>query len=437
MKRYLIYYLFGLSIAFLLYSCKEDEPFFYDAGQNGIYFDYGNAQDFKKSINFSEYVLGNPTEVSVTVKLKIVGYKSDSERKVVLKTKEFVRKTNEGEETLPLAQITLPEVVFKAGEYEKEIEVKVIRPTEMDKDFAAVLYFDSEADQSQIEGGVLGKEEYTILVKESYTKPEAWDVMAPGILGEWSVAKHKFLINVLEDNNYENNLYDWYSLTNYNLKAVNALRKQREENPDKPITIDIPFISDNQYAKPAYWGSNHDKYLGEYTSKLFGIVSQSVGANTANEIELLDVDENKIKDLNKKIVVEMMRKYNMYFSSWGLPASLFKDQFYIPMFEDIDYDVIQPIWWQQEGPGGGEKPNKYYGEYSEDKYKFMIKTWLKKQGTDNFELMQIFPLSWNWATVEWESSLGGEDAIKESAAFFKEVYKEAPEGTYNFTFPGL
>ncbi len=54
----------------------------------------------------------------------------------------------------------------------------------MDKDFAAVLYFDSEADQSQIEGGVLGKEEYIILVKESYTKPEAWDVMAPGILGE-------------------------------------------------------------------------------------------------------------------------------------------------------------------------------------------------------------------------------------------------------------
>ncbi len=437
MKRYLIYSLFGLSMALLLYSCNEEEPFFYDANQNGVYFDYENAEEFKQNINFSEYVLGNPTEVAVTIKLKVIGYKSDENRKVVLKAKELEKKTNDTKVVLPLAKITIPEVVFEAGEYEKEVEVKIARPAEMDKEFGAVLYIDGTDAQAQIGGGVIGKEEYAILVQESYTKPEAWDAMAPTYLGEWNVAKHIFLVNLLEDNNYEKNLYDYYSLVQYNLKAVNALRSQREQNPNEPIEIAIPFTTDNQYDKPAYWGTNHDKYLGEYTSKLFSIVATSVGANTANEVTLLDVDENKLKDLNKLVALEMMKKYNMYFSSWGLPASQFKEQFYIAMFEDIDYDVIQPEWWSASGPGNGEKPNKYYGEYSEEKYKFMIKNWIKKQGADNFELMQMFPLSWNWATVEWDANLGGEEGMKACAKFFKETYEQAPDGTYNFTFPDL
>ena len=69
----------------------------------------------------------------------------------------------------------------------------------------------------------------------------------------------------------------------------------------------------------------------------------------------------------------------------------------------------------------------------------MIKTWLEKQGTDNFVLIQMFPirLADDWWSAKWDNSIGGEDQIKECYKVFKAAYDAAPAGTYSFTFPEL
>ena len=431
MKNYLKYGLLGLSFAFLLSSCEKDEPFFYDANQNGVYFDYDNAEQFKQNINFAQHMLGNPTELPVTVNLKIIGYHSDVARKAVMKFKEV--------EGFPLANVTVPEIIFEAGEVEKEVEVMIARPAEMDKEYAACFYLDSEDPESQLGSAVLGKEEFTVYVKEAYKKPNAWDAMGPMYLGEWNIEKHIFFINLTKDNEYDadSKLYDYQRVVTYNKMAVDSLRAQAQAHPGEPITIAIPFVSDNQYDKPSYWGEYHDKYLGEYNGGLFATLCSATGANTSNENELLAGDENVVKELNKKAVLGMMANYDMYFSQWGMPGISFRDMSWIPMFTNIDYDVTEPACWKPGMMGDESLLLAYYGEYSDEKYKFMIKTWLEEKGTQEFCLVQMFPLVWDWGTMNgvWDESMGGEAAIKECYKVFKAAYDKNPSDS--FTFPVL
>ena len=439
MKKYFKYGLLGLSFAFLLSSCEKDEPFFYDANQNGVYFDYENAEEFKQNINFAQHVLGNPTELPLTINLKIVGYHSDVARKAVMKCKEV--------EGLPLADITIPEIVFEAGESEKEVEIKIARPVEMDTEFAACLYLDAEDPESQLGSAVLGKEEFVVRVVESYVKPDAWDMgLGNYMLGPWSIEKHVFLVNLLEDNNYTDNLNRYDLLPAYNVKAVNAVRKHNQEHPDDLLKMEFPFLGPNdlgylglEYDKPYYWSDVHDKYLGAYSANSFFSVAQSLGANTANELELLAGSEEKLQELHKQSVLGMMANYDMYFSQWGMPGISYRDMSWVPMYEDVDYDVTQPACWKPGMMGDESLLVAYYGEYSAEKYKFMIKTWLKKKGTQDFVLVQMFPLVWDWNVMNgvWDDTMGGEDAIKECYKTFKAEYDKAPDGTYSFTFPEL
>ena len=88
--------------------------------------------------------------------------------------------------------------------------------------------------------------------------------------------------------------------------------------------------------------------------------------------------------------------------------------------------------------GAGDMISQYYGEYSDEKYKFMIKTWLEVQGSDNFVLVQMFPIykDWTWSAY-WDDRIGGEEQIKKCYKVFKAAYDAAPAGTYSFTFPEL
>lgn len=435
MKRYYPYTMIWLfALVFLTTSCEKEEPDFYDKNENGVYFDYNASADFQRTINFADHVLGNPQEVPLNLKVKLLGYLVEGDRKAVLKTKPV--------EGYPEATVTIPDVVFTSEEYQKEVEITIARPDERDTDYAICIYFDAEDSESQLGHGITGKEEFVIYVKEAYTPAWGEYDWFVSYIGPWSVDKHIFFINLLQDNDYASpsKLNDWYTLCNYNLQAVNALRQQRLDNPDEPITVDIPFSADNSYDKPAYWGALHEQYLGSYSSSLFANLAKAAGANTANETDVLSGDENTVKGLNRTAVGYMMNQYNMYFYSWGLSCNSYRSQTWIPMFEDIDYDVIQPYQWSNNYVyGAGDMVSKYYGEYSAEKYKFMIKTWLEKQGTDNFVLVQMFPLILDWSTysAQWDSTIGGEDQIKTCYKAFKEAYDAAPAGTYNFTFPEL
>lgn len=418
-----------------LSACDKQEPDFFSEKNNGIYFDYETAAELTTKINFADRILGNPESLPVEVRAKLLGHISQDSRKAVLKTRPV--------EGYPEAQVILPEVEFKDGEYQKYVSIQVVRPTERDTEYAICLYFDT-TEPGALGSGIAGRGEFTIFVQETYTRPTGWGEKdwAVSYLGNWTPDKHIFFVNLLQDNDYTANgaLYDWNKLISYNTQAVEALRRMQQENPETEVTIDIPFSTDCNYSKPYYWASEHEKYLGDYSASTFALLAAAVGANTSNEVELLGSKE-RLVDLNRIAVITMMRNYNMYYSSWTLSTSQFAKNCWFPMFPNIEYEVVQPDCWTDWGIGGGQKPTKYYGEYSDEKYRFMITAWLEHCAATGKEFMlwQLFPLVIDWGVFDavWDDAVGGEDAIKECYKAIKTAYDAAPAGTYSFTFPEI
>lgn len=430
MKYYYIIALWAISNLFV--ACEKEEPPFYDTGSNGVYFDYSSTDDLSSNINFADYALENPEELSVNIKLKVLGYLLEEDRKVVLKTKVV--------EGYPEAEIELPEVIFHAKESAQTIEVKVKHPAELGTRYATCIYFDTEDPESQLGEGIEGFNEFTIYATEEYQEPVFWPGYGSMYLGEWSPEKHVFLIHVTQNNNYMDTPY---LCVQYNVAAVDSLWKFREENPGQPVTISIPIGSDPnlRYNKPAYWTSIYDQYLGNYNPSTFGAVCRGANITTLNDYEYFANDEAKAKEINISAVSSMMNQYDTYFMQ-QMPGMYYRNYYWIPMFKDIDYEVHQPACWAD--PDGGALLSKYYGEYSDAKYKFMIRTWLERQG-NNFVLVQIFPVMVEWdyslqiPVVLWDESLdpnfeSGENVIKECYKAFKEEYDKNPSA-YDFEFP--
>ena len=410
-------------------ACSKEDPDFYDGSHNGVYF----TSERYNNINFANYPVGNPDKIELPVRLKLLGYLTDESRKAVLRTKPI--------EEYPEAEIVLPEVTFSNKEYEKEVTIDIIRPTEADKEYAICVYLDYD-DPEGLGAGITGNGEVYIYVKESYEAPQNWGNPSTAFryLGEWTPEKYIFIANALQDNNFANEeaLKDEATLKSYNQEAVKELRRLQIEG--ETINIDIPFNNNCMYEKPEYWGELHNRYLGEYSNALFIELKNTMGVSTINEFELLS-NEDKVEDMHKQSIITMMNEYNLNFSR-GLSVSAFEKNCWYPMYYDVDYDVVQPACWTSDGIGGGAKPTSYYGEYSDEKYKFMIKTWIKKQedAGNKFMLWQMFPLKRTWGSnpnAVWDDKVGGEEAMKECYKAFIEAYSAAPEGTYNFSFPEI
>ena len=129
-----------MCLAWTWVSCEKYEPDLFDESANGAYFDYEYAADFNKTLNFGEYIVGDPDTVSFTLKVKLVGYLEGESRTLAIKTKEI-----EGYE---LADVKIDEVVFANKEYEQMIEVKVKRPEVEDMLYAVCIYLDGSGDGS-------------------------------------------------------------------------------------------------------------------------------------------------------------------------------------------------------------------------------------------------------------------------------------------------
>lgn len=420
MKRNCLYILLFLLTGSWLASCEKSEPPFYDANSNGAYFDY-DKEKLDTIINFADYILEDPKEITVKIKIKLLGYVEDFDRTLVLKAIAM--------ENYPQAQVTCPEVVFKAGEYKKEIEIKVGRPETQDTRYGMTLSVDEE--RSDIGIGAEGFENFNVYVEDSYQTPAGWEYNAGMFFGEFSAEKHIFIVKVTKDEQYAYNNNPWGVYPDYQLAVIDSIREHNQAHPNEPLNIAIPFISGGpEYPKPYYWTEKHDKYLGAYSSKSFISLCNSIGADTSNEKELFNGEEENLKGLHKKAIVAMMESFNNYFS-WGMFLDNFRNE-QIPMMKDMDYDVVTPIWWT----ACSSMVTPYYGDYSEAKYKFMIKTLLNAKG-DKFFLPEMFPIYQDQSGntgFAWDTLLGGEAGIKECYKLFYAEW-EKNKDQYDFTFP--
>ena len=420
MKRNCLYILLFLLTGSWLASCEKSEPPFYDANSNGAYFDY-DKEKLDTIINFADYILEDPKEITVKIKIKLLGYVEDFDRTLVLKAIAM--------ENYPQAQVTCPEVVFKAGEYKKEIEIKVGRPETQDTRYGMTLSVDEE--RSDIGIGAEGFENFNVYVEDSYQIPAGWEYNAGMFFGEFSAEKHIFIVRVTKDEDYAYNNNPWGVYPDYQLAVIDSIREHNQAHPNEPLNIAIPFISGGpEYPKPYYWTEKHDKYLGTYSSSSFISLCNSIGADTSNEKELFNGEEENLKGLHKKAIVAMMKSFNNYFN-WGMSFDNFRNE-QIPMLKDMDYDVVTPIWWT----ACSSMITPYYGDYSEAKYKFMIKTLLNAKG-DKFFLPEMFPIYQDWNSdtgFAWDTLLGGEAGIKECYKLFYAEW-EKNKDQYDFTFP--
>lgn len=420
MKRNCLYILLFLLTGSWLASCEKSEPPFYDANSNGAYFDY-DKEKLDTIINFADYILEDPKEITVKIKIKLLGYVEDFDRTLVLKAIAM--------ENYPQAQVTCPEVVFKAGEYKKEIEIKVGRPETQDTRYGMTLSVDEE--RSDIGIGAEGFENFNVYVEDSYQTPAGWEYNAGMFFGEFSAEKHIFIVKVTKDEDYAYNNNPWGVYPDYQLAVIDSIREHNQAHPNEPLNIAIPFISGGpEYPKPYYWTEKHDKYLGTYSSSSFISLCNSIGADTSNEKELFNGEEENLKGLHKKAIVAMMKSFNNYFN-WGMSFDNFRNE-QIPMLKDMDYDVVTPIWWT----ACSSMVTPYYGDYSEAKYKFMIKTLLNAKG-DKFFLPEMFPIYQDWNSdtgFAWDTLLGGEAGIKECYKLFYAEW-EKNKDQYDFTFP--
>lgn len=429
MKKSIHYIVCLLCMAVTFTACETSEPDLFDKDSNGAYFDYEYAADFKKVLNFSEHIVGNPDTVAITLKVKLLGYLMEEGRTLSVKTKDV-----EGYEP---ATVVIDEVVFANKEYQKNIEVKVCRPELEDSVYAICIYLDGSGD---IGTGIKGKTEINLFVTETYERPSVWYSHIDTYLGAWSKEKHIFLANHTGDNYFYNGLYDsnlgmhlFDEILALNVSAVNALLANE---PEKPIVVDLPILNESDYPNysiPYFW-KNYEEYLGVFRSNKFcRFISMLGGCGTKDLAALFAGDAAKDKmvdEANNFHKDDVLFMLNEYYNNalMGLPISEYRNIFWVEMRNNINYNVRIPFWWEDpNGLGTAEIVKKYFGEYRKEKYQFMLKTMMKDDGSENFITESILPFRYDKekATFTWDSSsfgrkqLSGEERLKECYRIIK------------------
>lgn len=438
-----------LSFAVLLTACEKAEPDFFDENTNGAYFDYEYASQFEKTVNFRDYVVGNPQEVTVKINIKLLGYLADEERTLSIKAKSI----NDYE----LAEVIIPDIKFSNREYEKEIDITVKRPPTENTTYAVCLYI---ADDGDLNSSITGKDEFEIYVTEKYEKPDRWTSTVAQYMGEWSKESHKFLANFTNDNYYYNTFYDSKNMIDKHdvMKELNEriVNSVLAGTVTEPIEAGIPVLAAffPKYNEPYFW-KECPKEIGLFYVDKFISLNRMLGVKTIKDIiDIYKSEEaqkcivDNAKDIHKQDVLYMMNEYYNYSRS-GYNFSEHKDALWIELKKGVVYDIRIPYWWEDpDNLGCKAVVEKYFGEYSfkdengktnEDKYRFMLTSMMTARGTENFVIAELFPFIANPAdyTWSWDDTVGGEEKIKECYKIIKAAYDNAPAGIYKFTFPEL
>ena len=427
-------------------SCEKRDPEFFDEGANGAYFDYATTAEYDKTVNFCDYIVDHPDTVPLKLRVKLLGYLMEEGRTLVVKTKPI-----EGYE---LADVIIDEVVFANKEYEKDIEVKVVRPEMEDVTYGVSVYLDGSGD---IGLGINGKEEVKLFVTESYEKPVVWFSHMESLLGAWSREKHIYLANHVGDNHFYNRLYDessglhlFDSIISLNVSVVNAMLAVEST---EPIVVDMPILKESDYPnynKPYFWDT-YAEYLGIFRAgKFCRFTTMLGGSNTRDIIQLYASEESKLKmeeeavEFHKSDVHEMLNEYYRY-ASQGIAIAEYKSLYWVQMRSELKYSVRIPYWWEDpQGLGTAAMVKKYFGEYSADKYLFMLKTMMAKEGAEDFVAASLLPFIYDMeqGTYVWDPSplgknqLVGEERLKECYRIIKAEYA-LWEGSVNYEIPDV
>lgn len=434
-KLYNIVLLFCLAFTFV--ACEKEEPGLFDKSANGAYFDYEYAADFDKTLNFSDYIVGNPDTVSLTLKVKLLGYLTSDSRTLSVKTKEI--------EGFAPANVTIENVVFANREYEKDIEVKVLRPEVEDSVYAICIYLDGSGD---IGTGINGKTEINLYVKEAYEQPAVWYSHVETYLGAWSKEKQIFLATHTGDDRFYDKLYDnelgmhnFDDIVALNISAVNALLANR---PETPIVVDLPIIQESEhpnYNEPYFW-KEYEEYLGVFRAGKFCRFTYMLGGSNTRDIATLyagDAAQQEMQaeaaNFHKDDVTYMLNEYYNY-ALMGYPISEYRNLFWVELRNNVNYKMRIPFWWEDpNGLGTAEIVKRYFGEYSDEKYQFILKTVMKSDSPENFITASVLPFVYDSGsgTYAWDSSLfgvkqlAGEERLKECYRLVKAANDKRPE----------
>ena len=442
MKRKNQYTAWLLALALTFTACDTIEPDFFDENYNGAYFDYQNASDYETTLNFAEYIVGNPQVKNVALNIKLLGYLTDETRNLSIKTK--------GVEGYELAKVTIPDVTFGNKEYQKEIEVFVERPEAEDVTYAVCIYLDGEGDLGT---GIAGKNEYTIYVKESHEKPSFWDsTIMDRLLGIWDRDKHAYLANFTGDDYYLNTLYkdSRYNSTDIVKLNNNVVNAMLAEEPSEPITVNFPIIKMEdfpEYNEPYFWNK---EIIGEFNLEKFDYFVRATGiTGTADIIQKYEEAINKLTDVvknyNKDAVLNMLNEYYNY-PKMGYTIDQYKEYTWAKIYKNNNYInkgiyLRIPYWWEDpDNLGTAEIVKKYFGEYDDKKYQFMLYTIIDLDGgADNFNPASILPFTFDAEnnSYDWDETVGGEKRLKECYKAIKEANDRRKPASLKFDIPDV
>ena len=211
MKKFLLY----LCAALLLGACQEDEIMLFDREEAGVYFQYGgqtrlyiNSEAYYDTLSYSFSTASDTvTEVILETRIRTMGKVKDYPRSIALSVDEENTTAIEGTHY----EIDFTKAVIPAGEGEIMFPVKFLRaPDLMDKRVQLMLklednehfkvYFNEQKNTNVYTsvGEQIMANRFRFTVSEIYTEPSYWGSFAGDILGEWSVAKFRFVNNVCE-----------------------------------------------------------------------------------------------------------------------------------------------------------------------------------------------------------------------------------------------
>jgi hypothetical protein len=221
--------------------------------------------------------------------------------------------------------------------------------------------------------------------------------------------------------------------------------------PDEAIVVDLPIAKESDkpaYSEPYFW-SEYESVLGMFRANKFcRFVGMLGGSTTRDIVELFASDAAKQKmdaeaaNFHKDDVLYMLNEYYGY-ALLGLPVSEYRNLCWVKLDNAVNYKVRIPFWWEDpNGLGTAEIVKKYFGEYSDEKYQFMLKTVMKDDGAENFITESILPFVYDKEnnTYAWDSSLfgtkqlAGEERFKECYRLIKAANDKRPP-TRRFDIP--
>lgn len=403
-----------MAVGALMASCSQEDPTLFGGESDGYYFNYNSADDMTATINFADSIVTNPEVGYVPLKIRLLGHLPEQTTSIKLKAEPV-----EGYE---MPQVTLPTIEVKAGEYDKTVEVKVARPTQENTTYAVKITFE-QADKSMKDFN-----SFVIYTKEVYERPDNW---TDSYYGEWTAEKYKFIAKTLKKAAFYSD--DSYTQSNqYNPRLIYAVRDWHNAHPTEAIPYDIPFLDGtlfyDAYEQPEYWGELQNKYFGNYDGYGFGTLASGLGVTTQNEYQVFgSTDEAEMLKSHKHAALLMLQNYNNLFEGNGNYWT-FNSAFSVPMVEGVNYDVVAPAFWTNSLTAPMIK--KYYGEYSEAKYKKMLQ--IASSSVDGFKPFQLFPVKLMWDdasmtnTPMWDTDANfnwtcfGEQVIYEFYKIFKQ-----------------